>query len=188
MAPSARELLSPGYMAPPVPLLDPQRKSWLLRGLSAEYLLIRGADLTPEDDAARVPESVALWHLDGWLTHSPGSAWALYEALGGTEPLGLSRLGRSAEAQRLRQRLERALRLGELVVLTYERPRHAPLPFPEPVVEVEPEPPVPEAPPRPVAPAPVDTAAQVRALVQAAKEGLPFCEECARAAAARRAA
>ena len=175
-------------MEPTLPPPGPQRQSWLLRGLSAEYLLVRGGDVTEEEDAARVPHSVALWHLEGWLTQAPGSAWMLYEALGGERLLGPSRLGRSAEAQRLRQRLERALRLGELAVLTYERTRHAPLPFPEPVVEVEPEPPVPEAPPPPVAPAPIDTAAQVQALVRAAKEGLPFCEECARAAAARKAA
>lgn len=154
--------------------------------MSAEYLLVRGADVTVEDEAAKVPESVALWHLEGWLAQAPGSAWALYEALGEAEPLGLSRLGRAPVEQRLRQRLERALRLGELVVLAYERPRHAPLPFPEPVAQTEPESPVAEPPPRPAPPAPIDTAAQVHALVQAAKDGVPFCEECARAAAAQR--
>lgn len=173
---------------PPAPFGFAPRKSWLLRGLSAEYLLVRGIDLTVEDDAARVPESVALWHLEWWLAHAPGSAWTLHEALGGKEPLGLSRPGHSAEAQRLRQRLERALRLGELVVLSYQRSRHAPLSFPEPLAEVTPEPPVAAPAPRPVTPAPVDTAAQVHALLQAAKEGLPFCEECAKAAARRKAA
>jgi len=167
---------------PPTP-----RKFWLLRGLSAEYLLVRGSELTVENASAQVPESVALWHLEWWLANAPGSAWALYEALGGFEPLGLSRLGRATGEPRLRQRLERALRLGELVVLSYQRPRHAPLSFPEPPMQVEPEPPVPEAPPRPI-PAPVDTAAQVQALLHAAKEGLPFCQECARAAARQRAA
>jgi hypothetical protein len=171
---------------PPASTGSAPRKSWLLRGLSAEYLLVRGADVTPQDDAARVPETVALWHLEWWLANAPGSAWTLFEALGGPEPLGLSRLGRSAESQRLRRRLERALLLRELVVLAYERPRHAPLSFPEPVAEVEPEPPMAEAPPPPPAPAPIDTAAQVHALVQAAKDGVPFCEECAKAAAAQK--
>jgi hypothetical protein len=171
---------------PPAPTGHAPRKFWLLRGLSAEYLLVRGTDVAAEDAAARVPETVALWHLEWWLANAPGSAWTLFEALGGGEPMGLSRLGRSAEAQRLRWRLERALRLGELVVLSYERPRHAPLSFPEPVAEVEPEPPMAEAPPPPPAPAPIDTAAQVHALVQAAKDGMPFCEECAKAAAAQK--
>ncbi|MBZ4417711.1 hypothetical protein [Myxococcus sp. RHSTA-1-4] len=172
-------------MSPSPPSLVPHRKSWLLRGLGAEYLLIRGTDVTEADASARVPDSIVLFHVDEWLAHAPGSAWMLYEALGDERPLGLSRLALSSEAHRLRQRLERALRLGELVLLSHQRTRYQSLAFREPPVEVEPEPPVREAPPRPAAPAPIDTAAQVHALVRAAQEGVPFCEECARAAARR---
>jgi hypothetical protein len=172
-------------MSPRTHSFVPPRKSWLLRSLGAEYLLVRGADLTEADAPARVPDAVVLGHVDGWLAQASGSAWMLYEALGCERPLGLSRLGLSAEAQRLRRRLERAFLLGELVLLSHPHIRYQPLSFPEPPAEVEPEPPVREPPPRAPAPAPIDTAAQVHALVLAAQEGLPFCEECARASARR---
>ncbi len=91
-----------------------------------------------------------------------------------------------------------AVAQGRLATGPVAAPQLLRLPTASPPVAAPPPPP-PAAAPRAAAAAPasaaettfgaeLDVAAMVAVLVQAAQDGVPFCEECARAAAARRAA
>ncbi len=81
-----------------------------------------------------MPEVFVTSALDGWLS-SPAARtlYAMYQALGGGSPLGLSGLERGRYEQRLKQRLTDAFLHGELMALEEDRPVLAPPPWPEPV-------------------------------------------------------
>ncbi|NTX17448.1 hypothetical protein HUA76_42425 [Myxococcus sp. CA056] len=157
-------------------------RSWLLPGTQLDYEIARAVDMTFEDGEGFAPVAggLAIWHLDRWLAGSRATVYSLYETLGGMCPMGLSTLERTHFEQRLKQRLERALLDGELTVREVPLVRHVPPPFTEPVV-IEREAPMERPAPPPPAPE-QDIAAQVRALRQAAADGTPFCEECAKKA------
>jgi|SRR5215217_232980 len=160
-----------------------QARSWLLPGTQLDYEMARTVDITSEggEDFVPVVGGLAIWHLDRWLSGSRATMYSLYEALGGMVPMGLSTLERTHFEQRLKQRVERALLDGELKVREVPRVRQMPPSFIEPVLIEREAPPVERPAPPPPAPE-QDIEAQVRALRQAAADGTPFCEECARKA------
>ncbi|HYO71212.1 MAG TPA: hypothetical protein VEU33_34540 [Archangium sp.] len=95
----------------------------------------------------------------------------------------MTSLERPAHEQRVVNRLVEAFESGALIALVEETPRfegHLPeretLPREKPPARPKP---VPESPkPAPAAEPVVDAAAQARTLREAAREGVPFCEEC----------
>jgi hypothetical protein len=93
----------------------------------------------------RVPDVFVTSALDQWLTTSTArTLHAIYEALGGTPPLGQSRLERGRYEQRLKQRLTDAFTHGELVAFEVERPTLVPPPWPETLLPKPAEAPVEE--------------------------------------------
>jgi hypothetical protein len=109
-------------------------RRWTLPAQGASWLVIPSVEaeaLQPEGQ--RVPDVFVTSSLDGWLSTSAArTLYAMYEALGGTSPLGLSGLERGRYEQRLKQRLAEAFTRGELVALELERPVLTPRPWPEP--------------------------------------------------------
>jgi hypothetical protein len=121
----------------------------------------------------------ALWILDECWRRDDGEAIRRFADQRG---IGNTSLQQVADLQ-LRQSLATYVERGELVVL---RETFKPRPFPAPPVEAEAPALVPTA-AAPAAPAPapapviVDETAQLKALWAAARDGVPFCEECAKA-------
>ncbi|MBJ6761806.1 hypothetical protein JGU66_13610 [Myxococcaceae bacterium JPH2] len=117
------------------------------------------------------------WTLEEGIRSAPATLRALYEALGGVWPSGLTSLERTPHELRLVKRLADAFESGALVALIEERPVGT-WHWPETVPEAQPA-----AQPRPIRAPPtpepgVDAAAQAKALRDAARSGVPFCEEC----------
>ncbi|MFP2913050.1 carboxypeptidase regulatory-like domain-containing protein [Pyxidicoccus sp. 3LFB2] len=125
-------------------------RRWMLPARSADWLVVPSFGLAEhehehEPERNRVPEVFITSALDGWLTTSAArTLYAMYQALGGSAPLGLSGLERARYEQRLKQRLTDAFLRGELVALEVERPTLTPPPWPEPVWLRPQEAPVPE--------------------------------------------
>ena len=121
----------------------------------------------------------ALWILDECWRRDDGEVIRRFADERG---IGNTSIQQVADLQ-LRQSLATYIERGELVVL---RETFEPRPFPAPPVEAEAPPLVPvpaaaAAPPPEPAPVIVDETAQLKALWAAARDGVPFCEECAKA-------
>jgi hypothetical protein len=103
-------------------------RRWTLPSQTADWLIVSSLDTEACDaDRARVPEVFVTSLLDRWLaTPAARTLDAMYEALGGHRPLGLSGLERDHYEQRLKQRLAEAFARGELVALQVDRPRLTP--------------------------------------------------------------
>jgi hypothetical protein len=131
------------------------------------------------NDRQVLSAALALWILDESWRRDDGLTIRRFADERG---IGHTSLQQVADLQ-LRQSLATYIERGELVVL---REVFKPRPFPAPPVEAEPAPlvPLPAAASGPVvepAPLVVDETAQLRALWAAARDGVPFCEECAKA-------
>lgn len=154
--------------------------SWVVQdGLSTVRIHRRG-DVT-EQAAGAIPAVLMHSRLERWLRSSPDTLRSLYEGLGGKWPWSLTSLERTAHEQRVVSRLAEAFETGLLVAIVEER-RHfvdQVLASQEPELE-----PLDWSPPAPARPQPVpvdsklDAAAQARTLREAARDGIPFCEEC----------
>lgn len=123
--------------------------------------------------------SLALWILDESWRRDDG---ATLRQFAGERGIGNTAMQQVADLQ-LRQSLAAYIERGELVVL---RETFAPKAFPAPPPEPEAPALVPvaaaaAAPSVESAPVIVDETAQLRALWAAARDGVPFCEECAKA-------
>ncbi|WP_426756551.1 carboxypeptidase regulatory-like domain-containing protein [Myxococcus sp. Y35] len=116
-----------------MPLLQGDRR-WRLPAQGEDWLVVPSVDLERlQAKHAPVPDVFVTSSLKRWLaTPAAHTLYAMYEALGGTRPLGLSGLERSRYEQRLQQRLTEAFTQGELVALAVERPVLLPAPWPEP--------------------------------------------------------
>ncbi|ATB44923.1 carboxypeptidase-like regulatory domain-containing protein [Corallococcus macrosporus] len=127
------------------PLLHGARR-WRLPAQGEDWLVVPSVDLERlKPKHAPVPDVFVSASLKRWLTTPAAhTLYAMYEALGGSRPLGLSGLERSRYEQRLQQRLTEAFLDGELVALAVERPTLLPTPWPEPPLATEEEAPVEE--------------------------------------------
>jgi hypothetical protein len=154
---------------------------WVVRdGLSTVHIHRRGG-VTEQEAQGAVPAALMHSKLERWLRTSPDRLRAVYEGLGGRWPWSLTSLERPVHEQRVLSRLADAFESGSLVALVEKRqllvdqmleteePEEEPLDWTPP-------------PPAPSKPAPVestmDAAAQARTLREAARDGVPFCEEC----------
>jgi hypothetical protein len=160
---------------------------WRLRGRPLLYEVMLGGTPPSDETASPVPPAFMSWHLDHWLTCARSTLLEMYTALGGSAPWGLTSLERTRHDRQVRERLDRAFELGELVAFQVAEPVGA-WSWPDPPTPLRPEPP----PPRPVlvpeeAQFP-DPAQQAAALKRAAALGVPFCEECERRKRQREAA
>ena len=124
-------------MAPP-----PFGRHWLLRGDWCDYRIVRFRDEVPPETGRVVPGFFVTARLERWLsTPAEDTLFEVYEALGGSRPVGLTVLGRAHYDEQLKRRLERAFATGELIALALERPalgyavrrqKPPPAPAPEP--------------------------------------------------------
>ncbi|MFP2961189.1 carboxypeptidase-like regulatory domain-containing protein [Myxococcus sp. 1LA] len=121
-------------------------RRWRLPAHGEDWLVVPSVDLEQlKQQHAPVPDVFVSAALKRWLTTPAAhTLYAMYEALGGCRPLGLSGLERSRYEQRLQQRLSEAFLNGELVALAVERPRLMPSPWPETPSETTEEAPVEE--------------------------------------------
>ncbi|MCY1073332.1 hypothetical protein [Archangium lansingense] len=167
-------------------------ESWSLRDGASTVHIRRRQDVPVQEAARGLAPSLVRWKLEHWMHSSPGALRSLYESLGGRWPWELTSLERQAHAQRVVNRLVEAFESGELVAVVEQMPRfagHLPertktSPRDEPPARPRP---VPESPkPAPAAAGPaMDAAAQARILREAARQGVPFCEECEKRRASR---
>ena len=155
-------------------------------GSTENLFLVAAIDLSVQMRGATVPRgnrvlavSEALWILDEAWQRDAGAALRQFAHERG---IGSTPFHRAAEVD-LRQILAIHVQRGELVMVreVVERKVLAGPPV-EPAVAPPPLP-APRAAPAPVAEelAPVDVSAQLRVLWEAARTGVPFCEECAKA-------
>jgi hypothetical protein len=104
------------------------RRSWRLRGLMDEYLVVRGAEVRAAEAQGVVPADSVLWRLRGWRGDAAAERALLeaYEALGGRPRWGQSVLDRRAFQERAWAELEEAFETGRLALLTVPRPVYIP--------------------------------------------------------------
>ncbi|QDE94790.1 hypothetical protein BHS05_02275 [Myxococcus xanthus] len=126
-------------------LLHGERR-WRLPAQGEDWLVVPSVDLERmKHPHAPVPDVFVSAALKRWLaTPAAHTLYAMYEALGGSRPLGLSGLERGRYEQRLQQRLTEAFVHGELVALPMARPVLLPTPWPEPPPQTSEEAPVEE--------------------------------------------
>jgi len=142
----------------------------------ADSLELRG--LAPKGSQVLSPAQ-ALWILDeSWK----GDGGLAIRRFADERGIGTTSIQQVADLQ-LRRILATHVERGELVVV---RETFKPRPFPAPPVAKAGPAPVPLAAPAPApaveaAPIVVDETAQLQALWAAARDGVPFCEECAKA-------
>jgi hypothetical protein len=109
-------------------------RRWLLPARGADWLVVSSTGYEArESKQQRVPDVFVTSSLDHLLTtFAARTLHAMYEALGGGTPVGLSGLERGRYEQRLKRRLAEAFTHGELVALEVERPVLVPPPWAEP--------------------------------------------------------
>jgi hypothetical protein len=114
--------------------LSSKERRWMLPAQGASWLVVPSIEAEAvKGGGHRVPDVFVTSALDRWLTGSTArTLYAMFEALGGGAPLGLSGLERGRYEQRLKERLSDAFARGELVALEVERPVLVPRPWPEP--------------------------------------------------------
>ncbi len=116
-----------------MPLLNGER-CWRLPAQGEDWLVVPSVDLARlQPQREPVPDVFVTTALTRWLASSAAhTLYAMYEALGGSRPVGLSGLERRRYEQRLHQRLADAFTHGELVALPEARPALMPAPWSEP--------------------------------------------------------
>lgn len=109
-------------------------RRWLLPARGADWLVVPSTGHEArESKQQRVPDVFVTSSLDHLLTtFAARTLHAMYEALGGGTPIGMSGLERGRYEQRLKRRLAEAFTHGELVALEVERPVLVPPPWAEP--------------------------------------------------------
>lgn len=154
---------------------------WSLREGLSTVRIHRRSDLTAQEAERGVAPALLAFRLEHWLRSSPEVLRSIYEGLGWRWPWMLTSQERSEHGQRVVNRLMGAFESGVLVAIIeapillgqafeHEQPAH--------VDPVEWTPP-PREKPKPPAPASnLDVAAQAQTLRDAARDGVPFCEEC----------
>src|SRR4051794_34108917 len=100
------------------------RRSWRLRGLMDEYLVVRGMELHSEEEKNRVPAAAVLWRLRGWKSDlsSERTLLDIYETLGGRMRSGLSLLERRSFLEHVWTEVEAAFESDRLALLKVNRP------------------------------------------------------------------
>jgi hypothetical protein len=170
--PQSRKAQAPGSDVRGARLLATTTEGFVL----ADRLELRGPGAA---DRQVLTAAQALWILDECWRRDDGEGLRRFADERG---IGNTSLQQVADLQ-LRQSLATYIERGELVVL---RETFKPRAFPAPPVAAE-EPALVPMPAAAAAPAPepapviVDETAQLKALWAAARDGVPFCEECAKA-------
>ncbi|MFL5348276.1 MAG: carboxypeptidase-like regulatory domain-containing protein [Hyalangium sp.] len=100
------------------------RRTWRLRGLMDEYLVVRGLEVHSEEEEHRIPADAVLWRLQGWRGDLSAERTLLdvYEALGGRMRSGLSSLERRSFLEHVWTELEAAFESDRLALLKVSRP------------------------------------------------------------------
>ncbi|WP_375771383.1 SH3 domain-containing protein [Archangium gephyra] len=94
---------------------------WILPGPSSPYIVVWWNDEEAKDTGRRVSPSQVSRVLDQWLRSRKQSLREIYEALEGSQSLGLSGSRREQEDELLKKRLAEAFSVGRLVALTGAR-------------------------------------------------------------------
>jgi hypothetical protein len=100
------------------------RRTWRLRSLMEEYLVVRGAELRSGEEEHRISAEVIPLRLRGWKEDfaAERTLLSLYEALGGRVRSGLSRLEWSAFLDEVGTEVVEAFQTERLVLLKAPRP------------------------------------------------------------------
>lgn len=100
------------------------RRTWRLRGLMDEYLVVRGADVHTSEEKGRIPTESVLWRLRGWRGDFAAERTLLdvYEALGGRMRAGLSSLERRSFLEQVWTEVEEAFQTERLALVQLPRP------------------------------------------------------------------
>ncbi len=104
------------------------RRTWRLRGLMDEFLVVRGIDLHSEEKKNRISADSVLWRLRGWRGDPSAERTLLevYEALGGWMRSGLSSLERRSFLEHVWTEVEAAFASERLALLNVPRPTFIP--------------------------------------------------------------
>jgi hypothetical protein len=104
------------------------RRTWRLRGLMDEYLVVRGTELSYEEQEHRIDAAVVPWRLGRWRGDSSAERTLLeiYEALGGRVRAGLSSLERQAFLEQVWTQLKEAFQTGRLALVKVAQPLFVP--------------------------------------------------------------
>jgi len=104
------------------------RRTWRLRGLMDEYVVVRGAELHSEEEQNRIDAAAVLWRLGGWRGDFAAERTLLevYEALGGRVRAGLSSLERRAFLEHVWTEVEEAFQTERLALVQVPRPVFVP--------------------------------------------------------------
>ncbi|WP_224366327.1 hypothetical protein [Hyalangium versicolor] len=155
-------------------------ESWSIRDGLSTVRIFRRTAVRDVDPSRELPPAEVCWKLETWLRLSPHTLRSLEEALGGGWPGGLTRLERLSHDQRLMNRLAEAFESGQLIAVLEERAAGHGRVEDDPIEELHEiwEPPPPPVKPAPAVSSTMDVAAQAQALRNAARDGVPFCEEC----------
>ncbi len=100
------------------------RRTWRLRGLMDEYLVVRAAEVHSGEEKSRIAAESVLWRLRGWRGDFSAERTLLdvYEALGGRVRPGLSNLERRAFLEQVWAEVEEAFQMERLALLQLPRP------------------------------------------------------------------
>jgi hypothetical protein len=100
------------------------RRTWRLRGLMDEYLVVRAAEVHPGEEKGRIAAESVLWRLRGWRGDHSAERTLLdvYEALGGRMRAGLSTLERRSFLEQVWTEVEEAFQTERLALVQLPRP------------------------------------------------------------------
>ncbi|WP_224363333.1 carboxypeptidase-like regulatory domain-containing protein [Hyalangium versicolor] len=100
------------------------RRTWRLRGLMDEYLVVRSLELHSSEDGQRIPANTVSWRLRGLRGDSAAERTLLevYGALGGQQRSGPSMFERRQFLEQMWLELEGAFESGRLALLRVPRP------------------------------------------------------------------
>jgi hypothetical protein len=104
------------------------RRSWRLRGLMEEYLVVRAAEVYVHEAQDRLSGEAASWRLRDWRGDPSAERMLveLHEALGRGMRPGLSSLERRSYLEHVWVEVEGAFRSGRLALLKMPRPVFVP--------------------------------------------------------------
>jgi hypothetical protein len=100
------------------------RRTWRLRGLMDEYLVVRASEVHPGEEKDRISAESVLWRLRGWRGDFAAERTLLdvYEALGGRMRAGLSNLERRSFLEQVWMEVEEAFQTERLALVQLPRP------------------------------------------------------------------
>jgi hypothetical protein len=100
------------------------RRTWRLRGLMDEYLVVRASEVHAGEEKDRIAAESVLWRLRGWRGDFAAERTLLdvYEALGGRMRAGLSSLERRSFLEQVWTEVEEAFQAGRLALVQLPRP------------------------------------------------------------------